>query len=177
MRGLSNIVNDGAHGIAKVVASSALSHNTFGSLDSGDLSALMAGVRASALPRAAWFVSGAGFALSMCRLVSGSGGGFLATGMVDGIPTPFFNGFPVIMAQKMTQVATALATGTAMIAFGDMYAGAVIGQRRGLTIARSEHAFFASDQIAILGTERFDAVVHDMGDNTNAGSLAVLVAP
>jgi HK97 family phage major capsid protein len=63
-----------------------------------------------------------------------------------------------------------------MMAFGDMYAAAVLGQRRGLTIARSEHRYLENDQLAILATERFDAVVHDMGDNTNLGSLAVLVS-
>ena len=64
-----------------------------------------------------------------------------------------------------------------MLAFGDMYAAAVLGQRRGLTIARSDHRYLDTDQIAIRGIERFDAVVHDMGDNSNAGSLAVLVGP
>ena len=64
-----------------------------------------------------------------------------------------------------------------MLAFGDMYDGAVLGERRGITLARSPHRYFDMDQIGILGTERFDAVIHDMGDATNLGSLAVLVAP
>lgn len=97
-------------------------------------------------------------------------------GLVDGTPTPYFNGFPVILTQKLPQIATTL-TGLAMLAFGDMYGAAVLGQRRGLTIARSDDRYFDTDQIAILATERFDAVVHDMGDNTNPGSIAVLVAP
>jgi HK97 family phage major capsid protein len=170
---LPKIALDGNHARAKVTAASG--HATYGQIDATDLANLMAGVRASAMPRAAWFASSLGFALTFARL-AGSSGGVLTSGQVDGVATPFFNGFPVILAQKLPQVATTL-TGQGMLAFGDMYAGAVIGQRRGLTIARSDHRYLDTDQIAILGTERFDAVVHDMGDNTNAGSLAVLVAP
>jgi HK97 family phage major capsid protein len=112
----------------------------------------------------------------MTRIAGGAGGGYLYTGDLDGVATPFYNGFPVILTQKLPQVATTL-TGLAMMAFGDMFGAAVLGQRRGLTIARSADRYLDTDQIAILGTERFDAVIHDMGDNSNYGSLAVLVAP
>jgi HK97 family phage major capsid protein len=96
--------------------------------------------------------------------------------MVDGIPTQFYNGFPVILTQKLPQIATTL-SGQMMMAFGDMYGAAVMGQRRGLTIARSDHRYLENDQMAVLVTERFDAVIHDAGDNNNLGSIAALVAP
>ncbi len=171
MRGIAQLALDGAHGKAKVTAASG--HNTFATLSGADLAAVMGGVRASALPRAAWFVSATGFGQAIANDATG---GYLYNGEVDGVPTPFYNGFPVIVTQKLPLIATSL-SGSAMLAFGDMYGAAVLGQRRGLTIARSDHRYLDSDQIAILGTERFDAVIHDMGDNTNAGSLAVLVAP
>jgi len=174
MNGITQIVLDGAHNKAKVAA--AAGHNTFLTLDATDLANLMNGVRASAMARAAWFVSVTGFAQTIARIAGGVGGGYLATGELDGIPTPYFNGFPVIMTQKLPQISTTL-SGKAMMAFGDMYSAAVLGQRRGLTIARSDHRYFESDQIALLCTERFDAVVHDMGDSTNPGSIAALVAP
>ena len=173
MRGIGPLALDGAHGIAKVTA--ATGHNTFGLLDAVDLGALMAGVRASAIPRAAWFVSSMGFGLTFGRIAAQTGG-LLSPGMLDGISTQFYNGFPVILAQKLPQVATTL-TGKMMLAFGDMYGAAVLGQRRGLTIRRSDERYFDSDQIAILATERFDAIVHDMGDSTTAGSIAALIAP
>jgi hypothetical protein len=109
---------------------------------------------------------------TFCRLTGGSG--YLETRIVDGISTPFYQGFPVILTQKMPQVTTTL-TGQMMLAFGDMYAGAALGQRRGITLARSADRYLDQDQIAVLGTERFHANVHDMGDNTNFGSLAALV--
>lgn len=173
MRGIGQIVLDGGHGVAKVTA--AAGHNTFATIDATDLGSLMAGVRASALPRAAWFVSSLGFALTFGRIAAQTGG-LLSPGMADGIPTQFYNGFPVILTQKLPQIATSL-SGKAMMAFGDMYGAGVLGQRRGLTIARSDHRYLDTDQIAILCTERFDAVIHDIGDNATAGSIAALVAP
>lgn len=172
IKGITTIALDGSHGKAKVTAANG--HNTFALLDGTDLGNLMSGVRASAIARSAWYVSALGFSQTMCRLAGASGGIHVAE--VDGILTPFFAGFPVVMTQKLPQVATSL-SGSAMMAFGDMYAAAVLGQRRGLTIKRTDDRYLDSDQIAILGTERFDAVVHDMGDNSTAGSLAVLVAP
>jgi hypothetical protein len=62
-----------------------------------------------------------------------------------------------------------------MLALGDMYLGGVLGQRRGVTLARSADRYLDQDQIAVLGTERFHTVVHDLGDNTNFGALAALV--
>lgn len=174
IRGCTILANDGNHTKAKVTA--AVGHNTYLLLDATDLGTLVTQVRASAIPRAAWFMSQTAFAQTVVRLAAGAGGAFLQTGEVDGIPTPFFNGFPVILTQKFSLTATSITT-QAMMAFGDMYAAGVLGQRRGLTIRRSEERYFDTDQIAILGTERFDAVVHDMGDNTTAGSLAVLFAP
>jgi HK97 family phage major capsid protein len=32
----------------------------------------------------------------------------------------------------------------------------MMGERRGVTIKRSDHRYFENDQIGLLGTERFD---------------------
>jgi len=174
MRGITQLVLDGNHSQAKVTAASG--HNTFLLLDATDIGNLISQVRASAIPNAAWYISQTGFAQTFCRLAGAAGGAYLYTGMVDGIATPFYLGFPVVLCQKLPLISTSL-TGKAMLAFGDMYAAGALGERRSITLARSPHRYFDSDEIAILGTERFDAVIHDLGDNTNLGSLAVLVAP
>lgn len=174
MRGILQTVLDGKHTQAKVTAASA--HNTFLTLDATDIANVMSAVRASAVPNAAWFISQTGFAQTFCRLSGTAGGGYMYTAEVDGIMTPFYLGFPVILCQKMPLISTTL-TGKGMLAFGDMYAGGILGQRRGVTLARSDHRYMDSDQVGILGTERFDAVIQDIGDNTNPGSIAVLVAP
>ena len=174
MTGICTWALDGNHGKAKVTAAS--SHNTFLTLDTTDLGSLVSAIEAAAVPRAAWFCSQTAFAQTFCRLSSGAGGGYLDTRDVDGIPTPHYLGFPVVLTQKLPLISTTL-SGKVMMAFGDMYSGAVLGQRRAITIARSPERYLDSDQIAILGTERFDIAIHSMGDNTNVGMLAALVAP
>lgn len=173
MRGIGTIVLDGNHNNAKVAAQSG--HNTYLTIDATDLGNLISAVRASAIPNAAWFASLTCFATTFCRLSGTAGGGYLETGMIDGIMTPFYLGFPVILTQKMPLIATTL-SGKMMLAFGDMYAGAALGQRRGITLARSDDRYMDQDEIAVLGTERFHANIHDMGDSgTNLGSLAALI--
>lgn len=172
MYGITKIVLDGNHGKAKVTAASG--HNTFATLDTADLGNLMASVRASAIPNAAWYCSQTAFAATFCRLAGTAGGGYLETRMVDGVETPCYLGFPVILTQKLP-LSTSSLSGAAMMVFGDMYAGAVLGQRRGITLARSEDRYMDTDQIGIIGTERFHTVIHDLGDNSNFGSLAALV--
>jgi HK97 family phage major capsid protein len=170
MRGLGTIVLDGSHAKAKVTAASG--HNTFTSLDSNDLTALMGAVRAAAIPNAAWYCSVTCFAQTFCRIAGGSG--YLPMAQVDGILTPLYLGFPVILTQKLPLVTTSL-SGQVMLAFGDMYLGGVLGQRRSITLARSADRYLDQDQIAVLGTQRFHSVVHDLGDNSNFGALAALV--
>ena len=172
MRGIGSIVLDGNHSKAKVTAASG--HNTFLTLDSTDLASLMSAVRSSAIPNGAWYCSQTCFSQTFLRLAGGTG--YLPTAEVDGIMTPFYLGFPVILSPKLPLISTTL-SGKLMLAFGDMYAGAVLGQRRGLTLAVSGERYFDQDEIAVLATERFHTVMHDLGDNTNAGSLAALVAP
>lgn len=175
MRGIGTIALDGNHAIAKVTAASG--HNTFGGtagIDNNDLGALMGAVRASAIPNAAWYASQVCFSRTMIALAAGAGGGALYVADWNGVMTPYFSGFPVVMCAKLPTVTTSL-SGKVMLAFGDMYQGAVLGERRGITIKRSTDAYLHHDQLAILGTERFTANIHDMGDNSNAGSLAVLV--
>jgi HK97 family phage major capsid protein len=71
-----------------------------------------------------------------------------------------------MLTAKMPTITTTL-TGKVMLAFGDdVRAAGVLGQRRGITLARSPDRYLDQDQIAILGTQRFDAVLHDCGDNS-----------
>jgi HK97 family phage major capsid protein len=170
MYGLGQLVLDGAHAKAKVTA--AAGHNTFLTLDSTDLSSLLAAVRASAIPNAAWFCSQTCLSQTFIRLAGGTG--YLPMAESDGILTPHYLGFPVILTQKLPLVSTSLA-GKVMLGFGDMYAAGLLGQRRGLTLARSADRYLDQDQVAILATERFHAVLHDLGDNSNTGSMAALV--
>lgn len=168
MRGIGSIVLDGFHAKAKVTAV----NNTFLTLTSTDLANLVNAVRAAAIPNAAWYCSQTCFSQTFIRLAGGTG--YLPMALSDGIMTPHYLGFPVVLTQKLPLVSTTL-SGKVMLAFGDMYAGGILGQRRAITLARSSDRYMDVDQIAILGTQRFHTVIHDLGDSTNFGSLAALV--
>ena len=60
------------------------------------------------------------------------------------------------------------ATGNLKYQFGNLAMAARLGDRRQTTIHMSEHALnaFEQDEVVIRGTERFDIVVHDVGDPT-----------
>lgn len=147
-------------------------HNTYATLTAADFAAVMAGVRASAIGNASWFISQLGFATSMCAL-AGTSNGYLDYAEIDGIRTPLYLGFPVILTQKLPQVTSSL-SGKLMLGFGDMYAAGVLGQRRGVTIQRSDQRYADTDQIGVWVSERVHCVLHDTGDASTFGSIAGL---
>jgi HK97 family phage major capsid protein len=163
-------VLDGNHAASKVAAGAG--HNTFATLDNTDLTTLMSTVPANAVPGGGWFVSHRGFALTFCRLAAAAGG--ITTRYINGVLTPVFLGFPVRLTQVMPQVTTSL-IGQVMVAFGDLTLAATLGDRRDLRLRFSLDRYMDSDQVGVLGTERFDINVHDLGDNSTAGPVAALV--
>jgi HK97 family phage major capsid protein len=106
--------------------------------------------------------------------ITGVAGGNRIDTLAEG-PSKRLLGFDVAIAQKLP-IATP-GSGKAMLFFGSLTKAAVFGERRGVTIKRSDHRYFENDQIGLLGTERFDINVHDMGDNTTAGPLVALISP
>lgn len=172
IRGLTVLAIDGNHNAGKYVA--ATGHNTFASLDAVDLTGLMGSLPQYALPNARWYVSQMGFATCFARLIATAGGNSVLT--LDGKIVYQFLGFPIAISQKLPAITTTL-SGKAMMFFGDLSLAAALGERRGVTVRRLNERYADSDQVGIMGTERFDINVHDMGDNTSAGPLVSLVAP
>ena len=70
---------------------------------------------------------------------------------------------------------TAAFNGEVMLMFGDMKMATTFGNRRGVTVSQTDDRWFEYDQVGIRGTQRYDIVVHDIGDNTDAGPLVGLV--
>jgi len=58
---------------------------------------------------------------------------------------------------------------------GDLSLGAFLGERRTLEIMRSDDVLFATDQIAIRGTERIDINAYGVGDTVDAGPICALI--
>lgn len=97
--------------------------------------------------------------------------------IVNGVSQARFLGYPVKFSQVFPN---ATASGHIPVIFGDYSMAAKFGDRAGETIEFSNQATvggestFERRQIAILGTERFDVVVHDVGDASNAGPVVGL---
>lgn len=172
MRGLTVLAIDGSHNAGKYTAASG--HNTFATLDGTDLTGLMGTLPQYALSNAKFYCSQVAFATTFERLIAAAGGNSIST--LDGAIQYRYLGYPIVISQKLPLITTTLTT-KAMLFFGDLTKAAAMGERRGVTIRRLEERFADTDQIGIMGTERFDINVHDMGDNTNAGPLVSLVAP
>lgn len=121
---------------------------------------------------AKWYISKAGWAASMLRLIDAAGGNTGA--MLAGQAPKQFLGYDVVISQKMNTTLTDQASVTGIAYLGDLRQAATMGDRRGVTIATSDQRYFEKDQLAIRGTERFAMNVHDVGDTSNAGSMIML---
>lgn len=172
MRGLTVLATDGNHNASKFTAASG--HNTFATITFADLTGLMGTLPQYAAAGAKWYMSQQGFYQMVAGLLAAAGGNRLD--ILAGAVEKRLLGFDVVIAQKLPIIATTQTT-KAMFFFGNLRMAAMMGERRGVIIKRSDHRYFENDQIGLLGTERFDINVHDFGDNTTAGPLVSMVAP
>jgi HK97 family phage major capsid protein len=121
-----------------------------------------------------WYCSKFFWGSVMQRLATAGGGNRVA----DIVDTPYqksFLGYPVAISQVMPKVS---ATSQVCCLFGNLRLASRLGDRRMTTIQMSEHALnaFEQDEVVIRGTERFDIVVHDVGDKAgNAGPIVGLI--
>ena len=154
----------------------ALAGNTaFSTLDLVDFESMIGKLPEYAEDGSKWFISKAGWAASMLRLIDAAGGNTGA--MIAGAAPKEYLGYPVVISQKMNKVLTAQTSTNGLAYLGNLRQAATMGDRRGITIATSDQRYFELDQLAIRGTQRHDLVVHDVGDTSNAGSIIMLATP
>jgi len=122
-----------------------------------------------------WYISKAGWAASMMRLADAAGGN--TAEIIEGERRQMFLGYPVNFVQCMNSTLTAQVNVYGICYFGDMSMAASFGDRRGLAIKVSSDRYLEYDQLGILGTERFDINVHDVGDTSNPGAMISLLFP
>jgi len=103
-------------------------------------------------------------------------GGTPASEVLNGVRTPLFYGYPIILNNAMAKV-----TGTDQVPllFGDFSQGSMIADRRGATIETDKNISTQVEEV--VSTMRYDILVHDYG-NYNAtaadrtrGSIAALI--
>ncbi len=155
----------------------ALSGNTaFSTLDSVDFESMVGKLPTYAESNAKWYISKAGYAASMLRLIDAAGGNTIQT-LEAGATQRRFLGYDVVISQKMNTTLAAQTSTEGLVYFGDLRQAADLGNRRGVTVRLSEDRYFDTDQIAIRGTERFDINVHETGTADDAGSIIKLDTP
>jgi HK97 family phage major capsid protein len=158
----------------KSAVAAAAGHNTFLTIDTTDITNLMAGVLATAIPGAAWYTSATGYAQTICRLAAVAGG-LVARQRADGTISANFLGFPVNFSGKLPDVSTTLA-GKPMLFFGNLAMSSVIVERQQQTvIAISRDRALDADQVLVRGVRREDIVNHAVGDANTRGPIAMLV--
>lgn len=154
----------------------AITGNTaFSTLDLADFEAMVGKLPMYPGIRPKWFISQAGWAASMMRLADAAGGNTMAM-LAEG-PTRMFLGYPVVISQSMNSTLTAQTSTAGLVHFGDLQMGAILGSRRGMTIAISSDRYFEYDQIGIRGVSRFDINIHSRGTSSVPGCILSLTTP
>lgn len=125
---------------------------------------------------AKWYCSQAFWGSVMQKLALAAGGNQV-TQVMNGALQPMFLGFPVVITQTMP-VASAVSQVACL--FGDVGLAAKMGSRRDTSIQFSTEAsvggqsLWERNEVGIRAIERFDIVVHDVG---NANATASLRTP
>jgi HK97 family phage major capsid protein len=171
--GITGLINAIAAG-SKVTAASG--NTAFSTLDLTDFEDMVGKLPTYAEGNAKWYISKAGYAASMMRLIDAAGGNTIAT-LQNGANMREFLGYPVVIAQKMNNTLTAQTSTDGLCYFGDLRQAAAFGNRRGMSILMSEHRYMEFDEIGIRGTERFDLNVHETGTASAAGAIIMLSTP
>jgi HK97 family phage major capsid protein len=119
-------------------------------------------------PGCAWYCHRAYYWNVMVKLLLASGG-VTAAEVAAGAKTQFL-GYDVKISQILPGVE---ANDDIPALFGDLAQAVTFGDRRGTTIAMSEHTNFLTDELVFRGTERFDINVHDIGNQSATAASRV----
>jgi HK97 family phage major capsid protein len=148
----------------------------FGKFDLDDFEAAVGKLPEYPGMQPSWYISKPGYWNSMVRLMASQGGTTwekTATGQM----VPMFLGFPVEYVHVMPTALTDTVS-TIMAYIGDLSMGALLGNRRGLTIQLSDQRYFEYDQLGIRGTERVNVVIApQVQDASVAGPIIALKTP
>ena len=170
IRGLGNLLTE-ASALAGAVTVATATHDTFAEIDATDLAGMMAKLPAYAKANAKFYCSSVAHEMVFGRLQAVAGGNTVQT--LQGTIGSSYLGYPIVISQVLPSVLTAI-DALPMLYFGDLRLAAAMGDRRMVRVFPSEHRYMDTDQIGIRATERFDIVIHDIGDTTTAGPIVAL---
>lgn len=151
------------------------SGNTYAELVLANFRQLCGILPVSAEANAKWFVSKSFFWNVMLPLLWAETSGKPTIGIPEFFqvgPTKYFLGFPVEYTPAMPKTE---ANSQICAILGDLQQGVIIGERKSLSIARSDQFHFSTDEIAIRGLERIAINAYGVGDTTDAGPICALI--
>jgi HK97 family phage major capsid protein len=126
-----------------------------------------------AQPNAKWFMSSVCWETAFSRLAAAAGGNTTVT-LGQKIVLAFL-GAPVILTPILHTTGTQT-DGSPLCLYGDMRLASMIGDRRGFALKVSTERYIENDQIALVGTTRFDIVNHGIGTTSAAGPMIAMNA-
>jgi len=120
---------------------------------------------------AAWYLSPAGYAQSMQRLMLASGGSRPSD--IAGKSEASFLGFPVRLSNTLdSQLGDDPAT--VKVLFGDLSLSTMMGTRRAMSMRVSDQRYIELDEVVMLANTRIAVTVHDVGTNSVVGPVLAL---
>lgn len=159
--------------VAGIRVQATISTGTFASAVLGDFNAVIGKLPKYAdTPRAKWYMHKTFFHNVPGALATAAGGNTTAN-VATGPNETRFLGYPVEFAQVLPFT---WAADTIFALFGDLSLAAKMGDRRQTTLFNDPYSLSANDQVQIRGTERFDIIVHDVGDTTTPGPIVAFAS-
>lgn len=152
--------------------SAATGIDTFAEVTQTDVVGVMAVLPEYARANAKFYCSRACADVVFGRLAAAAGGNTIQT--VQGGYGLSYLGHEIVVSQVLASTLSTI-NNTHMFLFGDLSLAATMGDRRGITVARTADRYFETDEIGIKATERVDIVIHDVGTSAVAGPMVALI--
>jgi HK97 family phage major capsid protein len=153
------------------VATAASGHDTWAELDIADFVACMSKLPDEFADNPIWVCSRSFYVNVMLRLMAAAGGNnFAAVQTGDGGRRMFLDS-PVIITEKMPKSSAA---STVSCLYGDFSKAAILGERTGIRVARSDDFAFLRDLTTLKATTRYDVKIHAPGTASVAGGYVGL---
>lgn len=158
--------------IANIAGLKVATGNLFSEFTLADFRAVIAKLPTYANAGAEWFVHRTLYYETMVGLAEAAGG-TTATEIINGTRRDMFMGYPVNLIEVMPSTD---ANSQVCALFGNLRLAAMMGDRRRVTVTRSDQYRFAYDDLALKATQRIDINVHSVG-NASATASARVAGP
>jgi len=147
-------------------------HDTFGEIDTTDLTGCMGSLADFAGLNPSWVCSKLFNAMVFDRVKAAGGGNTISD--LQSRTRQNFLGDDVYTSTAMPKGASTDYTSKVMALYGDFSQSSSFGDRRGIMVEVLRERYAEKLQLGVLSHERFHVINHDLGSTTDAGPVAAL---